>query len=108
MQRNVSIMSNVGLARVAVFVFVLTVAQSRSGQIGATYFVSKGGSDRNPGTIGSPWLTIQHAANSVSAGATVYVLRGLYYESVNFRRSGTAFARITFRSYPGETAVIDG
>jgi hypothetical protein len=108
MPRNVSIMSNVGLARAAVFVFVLTVAQSVSGQIGATYFVSKRGSDRNPGTIGSPWLTVQHAANSVSAGATVYVLGGVYHESVNFPRSGTASARITFQNYPGETVVIDG
>ena len=109
MLRNVSILPNViTLARASVFVFVLTVAQSLSGQIGATYFVSKRGCDRNPGTIGSPWLTIQHAANSVSAGATVYVLRGVYRESVNFPRSGMASARITFRSYPGQNAVIDG
>jgi hypothetical protein len=55
-----------------------------------------------------PWLTIQHAANSVSAGATVYVFGGVYNESVNFVASGTASAPITFQSYPGETAVIDG
>jgi hypothetical protein len=108
MLRSVSILTNVALARAAVFVFVLTVAQSLSGQIGATYFVSKQGCDRNSGTIGSPWLTIQHAANSVAAGATVYVLGGVYHESVNFPRSGTASARITLRSYPGQNAVIDG
>jgi hypothetical protein len=108
MQPNGSIMRNAGLTHAAVWVFVLTLAESLAGQVGAHYYVSKRGCDRNPGTIEAPWLTIQHAANSVSAGATVYVLGGVYNESVNFPRSGTASARITFRSYPGETAVIDG
>src|SRR5271157_2395140 len=97
-----------GIAHATIFVIVLLLAQSLAGQIGATYFVSKKGSDSNPGTIGSPWLTIQHAANSVSAGATVYVFGGVYNESVNFPASGTASAPITFQSYPGQTAVIDG
>ena len=97
-----------GIVHAATLIIVLLLAHSLSGQIGATYFVSKEGSDSNPGTIDSPWLTIQHAANSVSAGATVYVLGGIYNESVNFPASGTASAPITFQSYPGQTAVIDG
>jgi hypothetical protein len=101
-------MRNIGMAYAAIFVIVLTLAQSLSGQIGAAYFVSKKGSDNNTGTISSPWLTIQHAANSVSAGATVYVFGGVYNESVNFVASGTASAPITFQSYPGDTAVIEG
>src|SRR5271168_3936816 len=97
-----------GIAYAATLITVLLLAQSMAGQIGATFFVSKTGSNGNPGTISSPWLTIQHAANSVSAGATVYVFGGVYYESVNFPASGTASAPITFQSYPGQTAVIDG
>jgi hypothetical protein len=89
-------------------VIVLMLAPSLAGQTGATYYVSTGGNDSNPGTIGAPWLTIQHAADSVSAGATVYVFGGVYYESMNFPTSGTATAPITFESYPGQTAVIDG
>ncbi len=108
MSRNTPIMRNVAIAPASIFVIVLLLAQSLAGQIGATYFVSKKGSDSNPGTIGSPWLTIQHAANSVSAGATVYVFGGVYNESVNIPKSGTASAPITFQSYPGQTAVIDG
>src|SRR5580658_665308 len=108
MQRNVSVMGNVGVAHAAVLVIVLMLVQPLVGQIGATYFVSKKGSDSNPGTIGSPWLTIQHAANTVSAGGAVYVFGGVYKESVNFPASGTASAPITFQSYPGQTAVIDG
>jgi hypothetical protein len=81
---------------------------SLAGWVGSAYYVSTSGSDSNAGTMRSPWLTIQHAANSVSAGATVYVFGGVYNESVNFPVSGTASAPITFQSYPGQTAVIDG
>src|SRR5271169_3988839 len=97
-----------GTTHATIFVIVLLLVQSLSAQIGATFFVSKKGSDSNPGTLDSPWLTIQHAANSVSAGATVYVFGGVYNESVNFPASGTESAPITFQSYPGQTAVIDG
>lgn len=77
-------------------------------QTGATFYVSESGSDANSGTYTAPWLTIQHAANSVSAGATVYVESGTYNESVNFPSSGTASNYITFANYPGQTPVIDG
>ena len=92
----------------ALVVLVLVLAPSLAGQIGAIYYVSTTGNNGNPGTLSAPWLTIQHAANTVKAGATVYVLGGVYHESVNFSRSGTASEPITFESYPGETAVIDG
>jgi hypothetical protein len=77
-------------------------------QSGSTYYVSKSGSNSNSGSFTAPWLTIQHAANSVWAGATVYVEAGVYNESVSFPASGTASNYITFASYPGQTAVIDG
>jgi pectin methylesterase-like acyl-CoA thioesterase len=48
-----------------------------------TYYVSASGKDTNAGTITSPWLTIQHAANSVKAGDTVYVRAGVYKEVVS-------------------------
>src|ERR1017187_8339438 len=108
MRRNVSILRNVGVVHAALFVIVLMLVPSLAGQTKATYYVSTTGNDSNPGTIGSPWLTIQHAASSVSAGATVYVFGGVYNESVNFPTSGTASAPISFQSYPGQTAVIDG
>jgi hypothetical protein len=77
--------------------------------IGAAFYVSTTGSDSNPGTISSPWRTIQHAANSVQAGDTVYVRGGVYNESVNISVSGSVIAGpITFQTYPGEQAIIDG
>jgi hypothetical protein len=108
MQRNVATVRSLGVAHALLLVIVLMLAQSLAGQTGATYYVSTTGNDSNPGTIASPWLTIQHAANTVTAGATVYVFGGVYNQSVNFPNSGRRSAPITFQSYPGQTAVIDG
>src|SRR3984885_14364028 len=90
------------------FVAVLFASSSLLAQSGLTYYVSTSGNDSNPGTLAEPWLTIQHAANTATAGATVYVFGGVYNQSVNFPNSGTASAPITFESYPGQTAAIDG
>ena len=73
-----------------------------------THYVSTSGNDSNPGTLAAPWRTIQKAANTVGAGSTVCVRGGVYNEQVTFTVSGTAGAYITFQSYPGETAVVDG
>ena len=72
---------------------------------GASFYVSPSGNDSNPGTLTSPWRTIQHAANSVLPGDTVNVLTGTYNESVNFPVSGTSSAQITF---VGQSAIVDG
>lgn len=34
------------------------------------YYVSASGSDSNPGTVGSPWLTIQHARSAATVGSS--------------------------------------
>jgi hypothetical protein len=108
MQRNATTIRNLRVLHASLLVLLLILAQSLVAQVGATYYVSTSGSDRNPGTFTLPWATIQHAANTVKAGATVYVFGGVYHESVNFPKSGTASAAITFQNYPGQTAVIDG
>src|SRR6202046_401720 len=89
-------------------VIVLALTQTLAGQAGTTYYVSTSGNDTNPGTIRAPWLTIQHAANTVKPGATVYVSGGIYHESVNFPTSGRELAPITFQSYPGQRGGIVG
>ena len=108
MKPNFLAARNSSVVYAALAVLVLTLVPSLTAQAGATYYVSTTGSDSNLGTKSEPWLTIQHAANTVKAGATVYVFGGVYKESVNFPQSGTASEPITFQSYPGETAVIDG
>ena len=90
------------------FVAVLFTSNSLLAQSGPTYYVSTSGNDNNPGSLAEPWLTIQHAANTATAGATVYVFGGVYNQSINFPNSGTASAPITFESHPGQTAAIDG
>src|SRR3989344_1578306 len=76
---------------------------------GTVYYVdSTGGNDANPGTQLQPWRTIQKAANTVVAGDTVLIRGGVYNEKVTLSRSGQADKIITFKSYPGEKAIIDG
>ena len=85
---------------------ITLVAQPTTGN---TYYVATTGSDSNPGTLSRPWRTIQHAANTVTAGDTVYVRNGVYNEVVTMKSSGSASAGfITFSSYPGELATLDG
>jgi Right handed beta helix region len=79
------------------------VAQSKS-----SFYVSPTGNDSNPGTQAAPWRTVQHAADTVRAGSTVNVRGGVYEEIVSIKASGNATdGFITFKSYPGETAVLE-
>jgi Right handed beta helix region len=57
----------------------------------------------------APWRTIQHAANLATAGSTVNVRGGVYQERVTVNSSGNARdGYLTLRSYPSETAILDG
>lgn len=85
---------------------VTLLSQAATGQ---TYYVATNGSDAGPGTMSSPWATIQHAANTARAGDTVFVRGGIYNALTSFPQSGNSAAGyITFESYPGETATVDG
>ncbi|MGB6192817.1 MAG: Ig-like domain repeat protein [Terracidiphilus sp.] len=115
MKRNLLILQNAGMiVRAATFMLLLFLAQSLAAQVGAVYYVSTTGNDSNPGTLAAPWLTIQHAASTATAGATVNVIGGVYNEIVNFPNSGLAGEPITFQSDPVvvgtsvQGAVIDG
>ena len=78
------------------------------GQPNSSFYVSTTGNDSNPGTQAAPWRTVQHAADTARAGSTVNVRSGIYEELVTIKESGNATdGFITFRSYPGETAVLD-
>ncbi len=78
------------------------------GQSNSSFYVSKTGDDAHAGTQTAPWRTVQHAADTARAGSTVHVRGGIYEERVSIHTSGNATdGYITFRSYPGETAVLD-
>ena len=108
MQHGTSLSVRILVVVNTVLVAILLGNASATASSGGVYYVSTAGSDSNPGTFGKPWRHIQYAADSVFAGATVYVLGGVYNEAVSFPSSGTPSAPITFESYPGQTAVVDG
>lgn len=61
-----------------------------------TYYVTTTGSDANPGTMGSPWLTVQKAANTMIAGDVANVATGTYNETVTTGAAGSAGNYIRF------------
>ncbi|WP_020519312.1 RICIN domain-containing protein [Catelliglobosispora koreensis] len=85
----------------------------------ATYYISPSGNDANPGTIASPWKTLQRARDAVrtvNANMTgdIYVyLRGGTYpvsSTIEFGAgdSGTNGYRVIYAAYPSEIPVLDG
>ena len=93
----------------ACILFTLFVCLTNAfGQVNTSYYVSLTGNDSNPGTQAAPWRTIQHAADTARAGGTVHIRGGVYEELVSINVSGNASdGFITFKSYPGETAILD-
>jgi parallel beta-helix repeat protein len=75
---------------------------------GNTYYVAPGGSDTNPGTFDLPWRHVQQAANTLTAGDTVYVRAGTYHERFIPKNSGSADNYVTYTAYPGEVVTLDG
>ena len=86
------------------FTFQMTMA--------TTYYVDRNhasASNANPGTMDLPWLTIQHAAETLVAGDSVYVRTGIYNEHVYINNEGnTTDGYIVFSGYPNEAPVVDG
>ncbi len=73
-----------------------------SAAVAANYVVSLTGSDSGTGTAASPWRTLQHAADVVSAGDKVTVHAG-NYTGFYLDTSGSAAAPIEFDADPGVT-----
>jgi hypothetical protein len=95
---------------IILFLFTTSVVYS------ATYIVAPtGGNDNNPGTIGSPWATVNKALRTPEAGDTVYFRGGtwkptdwiIYNPSSNQGHNGTRGNEIVFINYPGEVPIID-
>jgi alpha-L-arabinofuranosidase len=74
-----------------------------------TIYVSKRGSDQNPGTEEKPLLTISAAANVAQPGDRIVVKAGIYRENVAPPRGGTSNEmRITYEAAKGEKVHIKG
>jgi len=85
----------------------------------ATYYVSPGGSDSNPGTEAQPFATLAKARDvvrtvngSMTGDIVVYLRGGWYFLSapLTFSQSdsGTNGYNVVYRAYPGEYPVISG
>lgn len=77
-----------------------------------TYYVDKNNpsaSDTNPGTLASPWRTIQKSANTALAGDTVIVKSGTYSERVTLSSaSGTSTNPIEFKAETSRSVTMQG
>jgi parallel beta-helix repeat protein len=91
-----------------VFLFFFLFLSKNIFAAGNSYYVSPSGSNSNPGTLASPFLTVQKAVNTVGPGDTIYLRAGTYSESVHISVTGTSGGEITLTSYSGETATING
>ena len=109
-RRTIAALSIACLGLIGVTVWALATRDSRtpSSAEGSVYWVAIDGDDAGPGTRDEPWATLQHAADSVGPGATVYVREGAYEQRVEIRGSGTPGRPITFAVAPGERVVLDG
>jgi len=66
-------------------------------------------SDENPGSEALPWLSIQHATQTAQAGDTIWVMPGVYRESITFANPGTEEAPITLRAIQADNKpALDG
>src|SRR5262245_26531982 len=94
----------IGLAFLCLFLALLSPQLCAA----ATYYVATNGNNSNPGTIGSPFLTIAKGLSVLSAGDTLYIRAGTYAEYIdNQVPSGTSFSNaVTVSGYPSEVVTI--
>ena len=84
--------------RVSILVAALAAFLSAGAARAADYVVSPTGSDTASGLSGAPWKTIQRALSSAKPGDVVTVEDGTYAGIACDGVSGTAAARIVFKS----------
>jgi len=76
---------------------------------GQTYYVATTGSDSNNGiSPQTPFLTIQHAIETVGPGGTVAIMGGTYAGGITIDHPGTANGWITIEPYQNQQVTIDG
>jgi parallel beta-helix repeat protein len=87
---------------------VIATIIALSGAASATdYYVATWGDNTTQGNITHPWQNVSYAAQQATAGDTVYLFDGTWYnEIVTVINSGNATHPITFTAYNG-TPTID-
>ena len=74
----------------------------------ANYYVATNESDSQAGTLALPYLTIQHGSNQLSAGDTLFIRGGTYFEKIFCNASGTLGNSVTITNYQNEEVIVDG
>lgn len=79
----------------------------------ATYYVATTGSNSNPGTIGSPFLTVAKGLSVMVSGDTLYIRAGTYAEDIDSGSqtipTGTSWSNAPLISaYNNETVILRG
>lgn len=87
---------------------ITTIQPVKSEETTQNYYIAKNGNDNNPGTEEKPWLTLNKAGQTATAGDTVYVKQGIYNEQLNIKNSGNENNYITFSAYSTDEVIIDG
>lgn len=73
------------------------------------YVVSPTGNDSNPGTVASPFRTVQKGLNSARVpGDSVLVQNGVFHERLVFPSSGSVAGLIQLKAFGTDVPVIDG
>ena len=97
----------VGPISVWVALAVCAIGQARV----ATYVVdhaAPGAADSNTGMEEKPFKTVQHAADVVKPGDTVYVMAGQYDERVKVRAGGLEGRPVAFVAMPRRSVTARG
>jgi hypothetical protein len=89
-------------------VFALATLCRASLAWGAEYWVAPNGADSATGSQSAPWLTIQHAADTLKPGDTVTIADGSYAGFWMKNRQGDAQHRLTIRAQNALGAKITG
>ncbi|MFJ7407902.1 MULTISPECIES: DUF1565 domain-containing protein [unclassified Lysinibacillus] len=93
------------VAAAMVIVFVLNNNEDKQDQ---TIYVATNGNDQNVGTKSKPFRTLKKAASEANPGTTVLIRKGIYYEKLVVKQSGTKAKPITFKAYNKERVVLSG
>lgn len=95
----------------------LPTRMPQSSGAGGTFYVDPvGGNDSNPGTLGSPWRTINKAISTVPLSGSIIMVKPGTYTSVgfttipiNFNRAGDVTDPITIQAVtPGTVTILLG
>lgn len=108
-----NVMKNNLLLPLIIFMLIINITFS------ADFFISPKGDDNNPGTINSPFLTLEKARDTLRSSkklknetTTIWLKGGRYHRKDTFELkeidSGTKGAPVIFKALPGEKVYIDG